>query len=239
MRMYRVGGCVRDGLLGRKPKDIDYVVTLLPTEVQTQHRGPFALMVENLKCLGYQVFVESPEFFTARARDPRSRETHDYVLARREGPSSDGRHPDWVEPGELIDDLQRRDFTINAMAQNDDGEIIDPFFGKVDLFDGIIRTVGDPTTRFQEDRLRLLRALRFSMTLGFRIDSATSNAMRLLINNEDEPLGAVSEERIREELTKMFEVDSVNAFRLLDDYNLARSCLRGRVWLKPTMKERG
>ena len=141
-----------------------------------------------------------------------------------------------MEPGTLEDDLRRRDFTINAMAQNDEGEILDPFFGKVDLYDGIIRTVGDPYERFSEDRLRILRALRFSITLGFRIESRTNSAILDIAETVD-PLRGVSEERIREELGKMFAVDSIAAFRLLDLQMLTRACLGGNIWLKPTTEQ--
>ena len=129
IHFFEVGGCVRDSLLGRNTKDIDFTV-VAPS---------FGAMRQHLLNEGFTIHVENPEFQTIRCGVPEGHvlrkrtKDADFVWARHEGPYSDGRHPDWVEPGTLLDDLERRDFTVNAIARGVDGHIIDPFDGQVIL----------------------------------------------------------------------------------------------------------
>lgn len=208
VRLFEVGGCVRDELLGVKSKDIDFAV-----EAES-----FDALRQFLAQEGFKVFLESPEFTTIRAQFPRTSARRglvaDFVLCRKDGPSTDGRRPDFVEPGTLLDDLSRRDFTVNAMARAEDGSLIDPFGGQFDLEAGILRTVGKPADRMREDGLRIFRALRFAVTKDFRFSMALENFLFF----SDEPaklIGGVSKERIREELTKAFRADSLHTFTLL------------------------
>jgi tRNA nucleotidyltransferase (CCA-adding enzyme) len=138
IELYEVGGCVRDSLLGIDSKDIDFTV-IAPS---------YEDMREFLTDAGFEIFLETPEYFTIRARFPKvvthdaiptrfvrtkKLPTADFVLARKEGAYSDGRRPDEVQMGTLLDDLSRRDFTMNAMARDRDGRLIDPFGGQQDV----------------------------------------------------------------------------------------------------------
>ena len=163
MQVYEVGGCVRDSLLGIPSKDVDFVCVA----------ASYAAMRTWMVGQGFKLWLEKPEFVTIRASVPqnhplraRTRDA-DFVLARRDAPSSDGRRPDWVEAGTLADDLARRDFTVNALARGEDGVIIDLFGGRDDLAAKTLRFVGEPMARIREDGLRVLRGFRFMVTKGY------------------------------------------------------------------------
>lgn len=180
---YAVGGCVRDTLLGRTPGDWDITTSAAPEEVKRIFKrtidtgiehGTVTVMLE--KC-GYEV-----------------------TTYRIDGEYEDGRHPKSVEfTTKLAEDLKRRDFTINAMAYNDQTGLVDLFDGMGDLERGIIRCVGEAEERFTEDALRMLRAVRFAAQLGFSIESKTMEAIRALAFG----LSKISRERIQAELTKL------------------------------------
>lgn len=251
MKMYMVGGAVRDEILGVPSKDIDYSVVL---EDIDWHEGddvtPFEVMRLTLELSGFKIFLEKPEHLTIRAQFPPTRSavignppsplrlTADFVLARKEGTYSDGRRPDSVEPGTLHDDLARRDFTMNAVAK--DGEsYIDPFDGISDIKRKVIRAVGDPYERLEEDALRAVRAVRFATTLGFTLDPELAEAivsapvLNAIIDN-------ISDERIRDEVSKMFRKDTRRAIRILGDYpRLTQAIFAGSVSLDATMKQKG
>lgn len=227
MRIFEVGGCVRDTLIDptKKAKDIDFAC-----EVES-----FDAMRDALVGRGFEIFVETPEFFTIRAHFPKDhpqhgRTTADFVMCRKDGFSSDGRRPDFVEVGTLADDLARRDFTMNAIARTLDGTLIDPFDGRADINDRLIRFVGEPMERIREDGLRILRALRFNITLGFTLEVATSVA--ITERESAELLRSVSTERVRDELHKMFLADTPRAFEVLSG---APSHLRDAI-LRPGLK---
>lgn len=236
MELYLVGGAIRDEILGTKSKDLDYTVVLDERDLRHGY-NPFATMRYNLLALGFEIFVESPQFLTIRARFPKGHPnrgiTGDFVLARKEGEYTDGRRPDKVEPGTLLDDLRRRDFSMNAIAKADDGTIIDPFGGQADITNRLIRAVGDPHERFEEDALRILRAMRFAVTKGFQIEIETQIAMRELSLT----VAGVSSERVREELTKMFKVDPMRTIRILDEFELLYIIFGMGINLMPTMKK--
>jgi len=255
MEMFQVGGCVRDELLGVPSKDIDFCVVLNEFDrFAGAPDNPFDLMVEKLKDMGFKIFLESPEFLTVRAQFPgkfkdrkgvpvprydNSRLTADFVLARKESGYTDGRRPDVVVPGTLEDDLARRDFTVNAIAKDAQGNLIDPHNGREDLDKRILRAVGDPLDRLEEDALRAVRALRFSITKGFFIDQSLRWAMQVqsvLTSLEDN----ISDERIQQELSKMFRFDSVGSMRLLNQFpGLTNVLFSGNVNLDATLKQRG
>jgi len=181
---YLVGGCVRDILLGLVPHDIDLVTSCSMDELEeyfTCHD------IGQSKSFGI-VCVEFEGF------------TFEVAQMRVDGESSDSRHPDEVMFTDDIElDLSRRDFTINAMAMEFDGTIIDPFGGQQDLLDGVVRCVGDPVDRFQEDTLRMIRAVRFASRFNFILERSTFAAIRSLSRTIDK----VSPERIKGELFKM------------------------------------
>ena len=152
IKYYMVGGAVRDKILGIDPKyikDIDYSVEAPSYE---------AMKTELLK-RGLEMFPIKEDYMTIRGK--LNGVAADFVLCRKDGHYSDGRRPDTVEIGTLYDDLARRDFTMNAIALDEDDNIIDPFDGRGDLHRGIIRCVGKATDRMREDSLRLIRAIRF------------------------------------------------------------------------------
>lgn len=212
MKFYEVGGCVRDSLMGKPSKDVDFVCIA----------SSFEEMRKSLVDGGFRIWLEKPEFVTIRAQVPkgsalaeRTRDA-DFVLARKDGPTADGRRPQFVEPGTLLDDLARRDLTMNAIARDvDTGEYVDPFNGMDDIRNGLIRFVGNPMDRIREDGLRVLRALRFSVTKGFGFAPLTWEALTDV--EAYSMLDCVSVERIREEIEKMFAANTLRSLRLIGE----------------------
>ena len=191
---YAVGGCVRDSLLGRTPQDWDLCTSARPEQV-------LALFGEG-QCIptGLQHGTVTIKY---------GGQLYETTTFRTEGAYTDGRHPDEVHfVPDVRQDLARRDFTINAMAYNDAEGLIDPFEGQQDLRQGILRAVGDPATRFEEDALRILRLYRFAARFGFAIDPPTGQAARALCAHLD----CVSVERIEEELSKLLAAPAPAAY---------------------------
>ena len=190
---YAVGGCIRDSLLDRSPHDWDVTTSASPAAVKKIFRrtvdtgiehGTVTVLIGNTSC--------------------------EVTTYRVDGQYKDNRHPESVRfTRSLEEDLKRRDFTINAMAYNDRRGLIDPFGGQEDLERGVIRCVGNPKERFSEDALRILRAVRFSAQLGFRIEERTRQAVVLLAEN----LGSISAERICSELVKILVSDHPERIR--------------------------
>jgi len=243
MKMYEVGGCVRDRLLGLQSKDIDFSVVLDKEDLVNEFEDPFIAMKSNLIAIGFKIFLETPEFLTIRARFPEGHKyektTADFVLARKEGEYADGRRPDLVTPGSLMDDLRRRDFTMNAIAMDEEQNFIDPFNGREDIHRRIIRAVDDPMERLEEDALRAVRAVRFSVTKGFQIqrDLGTALEFKPVLDSLREN---ISDERIQMELSKMFRFNTLRSLRVFDMYpKLRDATFSGKVSLDATMKQRG
>jgi tRNA nucleotidyltransferase (CCA-adding enzyme) len=190
---YIVGGCVRDLILGRKPKDWDITTNAKPDQIQAVFPKT---VYENT--FGTVAIVNEGE-------PDETVKVIEITTYRLEAGYSDGRHPDEVSFSlNLQDDLKRRDFTVNALAYNPDkGQLIDLFNGVQDIKDKIIRTVGDANERFGEDALRLLRAVRFSTQLGFALSAET---MLGVIHSKD-LLKPISWERKRDEFTKIVMSD--------------------------------
>jgi tRNA nucleotidyltransferase (CCA-adding enzyme) len=244
MEIFLVGGAVRDKLMGKEPKDFDYTVVLPPGS----YADPYQFMVDELDAQGFQIWRDKQfnpigyEHFTVRAQFPKqsgNRKSADFVLARQEGPYSDGRHPDWVRPGTLMDDLTRRDFTMNAIAEDMEGNLFDPFNGRTDIDNGVIRVVGDTKTKMLEDALRVLRALRFRLQLGFGFDTNLRMAMfdreivQALRDN-------IKDERKMDELNKMFRMSTLATLRVLQMYVPIRDAVfSGSVNIEATMKQKG
>ena len=182
---YAVGGCVRDSLLGLDPHDWDLCTSARPEQVM-------ALFGEE-KCI-----PTGMQHGTVTVKQ--GGRLYETTTFRTEGAYSDGRHPDAVcFVPEVREDLARRDFTINAMAYSAEEGLIDPFGGRDDLAAHLVRAVGEPERRFEEDALRILRLYRFAARFGFAIDPATGTAARALGPHLD----CVSAERIQEELLKL------------------------------------
>ncbi len=200
---YVVGGCVRDSILGRTPGDWDITTSALPQEVKQCFRRTVDTGIQHGTVT---VLIGDSQF--------------EVTTYRIDGDYEDGRHPKSVAfTRSLLEDLKRRDFTINAMAYSEESGIIDEFGGLEDLENGLIKAVGDPKERFSEDALRMMRAVRFSAQLGYDIDAPTVEAIRALAPN----LKKVSAERIRVELEKLLISQHPDRLRLLVSSGLSAS----------------
>lgn len=240
IKLFEVGGSIRDELLGiSNPPDRDFCA---------ESPGGWEPLLKWCESSMSRVFLVTPEFFTIRGIMPNGMAV-DVVMCRKDGPSSDGRHPNSVEPGTLEDDLRRRDFTVNAMAREVNpstlepvGKIIDPFNGQVDLCKHLLRCVGNTEDRLDEDGLRILRAARFCVTKNLgptkELQKALNDAAMwaFMVNT-------VSTERVREELQKMLKHNGVGAMRFLVRHcaNSTLEVLLGsgsEIWLKPTLEKK-
>jgi len=217
-----VGGCVRDLILGREPADYDVSTSATPNEVmsifpQTYAVGAqFGVVLVPLHVLG----------------EPEGHGHIEVATFRSDGAYLDGRHPDSVRyTTSAQHDVERRDFTINgllldplaAKPNTPHGELLDYVDGLLDLERGVVRTIGQPSKRFTEDKLRMLRAVRFAARFEYQIEAATADAIRQLAGQ----IHQVSCERIRDEITKMLtEGHAKRAFELLDETGLLREVLR-------------
>ncbi len=199
---YIVGGCVRDSVLGRKPKDWDITTSALPLQVKSLFSNCVDTGIEHgtvmviKKGVGYEV-----------------------TTYRVDGEYKDGRHPENVSfTRKLEEDLKRRDFTINAFAYNDKDGCIDLFDGITDLNNKVIRAVGNPDERFKEDALRIMRAVRFAAQLGFTIEENTYRA----ITSHAKNLENISAERIRVEFEKTLMSKNPKEVNLYKELNMAK-----------------
>ncbi len=195
---FAVGGCVRDSILARRPQDWDITTSARPEEIKRLFRRTVDTGIEH----GTVTVLLGKDSF-------------EVTTYRVDGAYEDSRHPSEVRfTNRLEEDLKRRDFTINAMAYNDDVRLVDAFGGMQDLNHHLIRCVGNPVERFTEDALRILRAVRFSAQLNFPIEPETAEAVRKLAPN----LRNISAERIQAELVKLLV--SPHPERLQDAYEL-------------------
>lgn len=196
---YMVGGCVRDCVMGIEPHDYDICTSALPEQTMGIFKGD-GMVTAGLKHGTVGII--------------RGKNVYEITTYRVDGEYSDGRHPDSVVfTDKLREDLLRRDFTVNAMAYNPKSGLVDIYGGIEDLNNGIIRCVGNPYERFDEDALRILRAIRFAARFGFKIEKETKAAMLKLYPT----IGKVSIERINTEFTKTLECKDasryINEFR--------------------------
>ena len=193
-----VGGSVRDAVLGRERGDYDITTNALPEETKAVFDG-YRIIETGIKHGTVTLVLDG--------------EPYEITTYRLDGDYKDNRHPDSVTFTSLLgEDLMRRDFTVNAMAYNPDTGITDLFGGRQDSADRLIRAVGDPYKRFDEDALRILRALRFAAVLDFEIESETAVAVR----SRAHLLSSISKERIYTELKKL--VMGVSALKILTEY---------------------
>ena len=205
-RALLAGGCVRDMLMGNEPVDWDIATDAGPNQVgelfsRTLPVGAhFGISV---------VFIEQGQYEVARFR--------------RDGPYTDGRHPDRVEPADERADAQRRDFTINGLFYDPfQNEIIDYVGGRGDIERGLVRAIGDPHARFSEDYLRLLRCVRFASRFDFSIAEPTRVALSTLAGG----IGSIAAERVEEELTRMLtDPGAVRGLELMMESGLLSAIL--------------
>lgn len=203
--LYVVGGSIRDALQGKEPKDYDVATDAVPDKViQILEKDPELKILEIGKSFGV-VKVVTPE-------------GNEYEIATFRQDIGKGRRPDAVEFTSIENDVMRRDLTINALFYDiDAGEIVDYVGGMEDIKNGVVRAVGDAKERFDEDRLRILRALRFAARMGSSIDSSAAKAI-----SADNSLKGVSPERIRDEFLKGVKAakDVLHFFNMIEEFNL-------------------
>lgn len=232
-KIYFVGGCVRDKIMKFNPKDIDYVFV---DDNSNDINESYNNMIQYLKNNNYKIFLESKNCYTVRCKKDT---VVDFVLARKDIEyDKDTRIPKCI-PATLYEDLQRRDFTVNSMAEDENGNIYDYFNGREDIKNKILRTPVNPYKSFSDDPLRLIRAIRFKITKGFNFCEELQNAF------DDDILWnkmkiTVSDERIRDELLKCFEYDTIQTLEFIKTLNLNKiQFLFGeRLWLKPTFEKK-
>lgn len=201
---YIVGGCVRDSILGLRPKDWDITTSATPKQIIKVFEN-YKIIPTGLKHGTVTILIDDIGY--------------EITTYRIDGDYEDCRHPkDVVFTSDLKEDLSRRDFTINAMAYNDKDGLIDYFNGYEDLINNkVIRTVGDCDNRFREDALRILRAIRFSAKLNFKIDEDTFIGMF----NNTKNLKNISKERIRDEFNKilLYDAEKINTINIIRAYD--------------------
>ena len=240
-KFYEVGGKIRDEIIGLNSKDVDYTVVPsdgLLKDVQSVH-SMLNILEGYLKEEGFEIFLVTPDCFTIRAKFPKGHKYQgvaDFVMARKEVGYIQGTRTPIVITGTLEDDLTRRDFTVNAMAKDEDGNIIDLFNGVEDLKNMVLKTPLNTKVTFDDDPLRILRAIRFSITKGFSLKH-----LDYYINNYDyeNKMGVVSSERIREELLKCFKHDTLKTLDMLNYFPLLKNYIfeNKLMWLKPTNEQ--
>ena len=253
-KFYEVGGKIRDELLGLTSKDVDYVAVprgcMLDAGCSNTNKtftllytaeDMFSKLEAFLKKEKFEIFLVTPDCYTIRAKFPEGYKYQgvaDFVMARKEIGYVPGTRTPIVVPGNLYDDLSRRDFTVNAMAKDPDTrEIIDYFGGMKDLEDRLLRTPLDPILTFDDDPLRILRGMRFAVTKGFTLGDSEYEAMDSYDYYNKMPV--VSEERIREELIKCFKYDTKLTLWYLDEFPILKDYIfdKTNLWLKPTSEK--
>lgn len=213
---YVVGGCVRDALMGREPHDYDITTNAKPEQVEGLFEKTIPTGIQHGTIT---VLSDSPVEITT---------------FRQEKEYKDHRHPSTVEFVEDVkEDLARRDFTMNAIAYCHETGFIDPFYGRIDIEDKIVRAVGNPYNRFQEDALRMLRAHRFAAQLVFSIEEETNKAIKDLAHT----ISYVSIERVRTELVKILEADPLELYNMTElflewipELHESKGCAQNTPW---------
>lgn len=243
MKLYLVGGFVRDAHFGKMGKDLDFAV----------EAPDYETMRTELKARGAEFYVERPEFVTLRGRIPREAFPAfggrvylphdqkyidaDFTLCRAEAMYHDNRHPSVVTPTDIFGDLSRRDFTINAIAISEDGVLVDPYWGARACRSRALITVGDADARFTEDPLRILRGLRFVSRYQLHIVTTC----RLAMEQQAHLLKGLPVERVRDELHKMMKHDWHKTMTMLEQFPTVRLTLYScfpTLWFEPTTKEK-
>ena len=243
-QIFKVGGCIRDKFLGIDSKDIDFTFVL--DNLDWTVESGFEIMTEWMIVNDFEIFLSTPDCFTIRAKFPKDHQytglVADFVMARKEVGYVEGTRRPILELGTLEDDLLRRDFTLNALAEDEDGDIIDLFGGIEDLKVGVLRTPMDARITLMDDPLRILRALRFTITKDFIMSDDIWEAMKQPGILKKLEL-TVSGQRIREEIDKMMRFNTTRSFRLLMDVDeiipgFLELIFKDGMWLKPTFEKK-
>ena len=221
-QFFEVGGCVRDALLGIPTKDVDFAVVAPEGRFSTADEA-FEALEGSLADQGFEFFKsnnpDNQKYLTLRGKVPNGHvlanrtSVADFVLARLDGPYSDGRRPDWVKPGTLEDDIFRRDFTVNSLCRDVDGNLIDLVGGQDDVKSRTLRFVGNGAERVAEDGLRVLRGFRFMVTKKLTPDAETWEV--LTSQMAAEMLMKTDLNRVRDELVPMLFADPIASVDLL------------------------
>lgn len=240
-KFYEVGGKIRDELLGLESKDVDYVA--VPSDDLLEKHSDvlemFDVLYSYLNDEGFEIFLVTDNCYTIRARFPKNHKysgVADFVMARKEIGYVEGTRTPIVKPGTLYDDLERRDFTLNALAKDENGNIIDYFNGKEHLEKKLLVTPLPTKETFDDDPLRILRAIRFLITKDFTFDPNIDE--EIYTYDYENKMGVVSTERIREELYKCFQINTIKTLNILNHYSTLRHYIfnKTNLWLKPTME---
>ncbi len=244
-KLYEVGGCIRDEILGIKSGDVDYSFVWDNPNAFDSVEDAYNTMNRILEADGFRVYKTHPDCFTTKAKFPEDHQYEgdaDFVMARKEVGYIEGTRTPIVEVGTLEDDLSRRDFTVNALAKGEDGKIIDLYGGKEDLEIKILSTPLDPEITFNDDPLRILRGLRFSVTKGFHLGM---DEIRAIENFDVSKMKVVSVERKMAELTKMFKHSTKWTLHHLEVLKIWNKDLwldlienEQGMWLMPTNKKK-
>lgn len=244
-KLYEVGGCVRDEFLGIQSDDIDF--TFVVDDLSLSVEEGFENMTSWLNKEKFKIFLSTPEMFTIRAKFPdeigtRKNLVADFVMARKEVGYVEGTRRPILKLGTLADDLVRRDFTVNAMAKDEEGNLIDLFNGQEDLKVGILNTPLDPMITFMDDPLRMLRAMRFSITKNLTIAPRVWDAIAQpgLIQKMKE---TTSQERIAAEITKAMKFNTLETLRVIakvDEHapGFMEAVVGKGLWFKPTFEKK-
>ncbi len=226
IRIFEVGGSIRNEILGKPAKDRDFAV-IAPT---------YDVMRKYLIDRGAHIYQERPQFVSIRAKlEPLG--AVDFTLARRESFYTDARHPDSVSPAQTIEeDLARRDFTMNAIAREvGTTALIDPFDGQSALNFKVIKSVRNAKERFSEDRLRIFRAIRFACQLDFVISDEIHDAIDMF--SYPEAFNSVTKEMMQIELCKAFSANWRRGFIILDGHPFLWDVISSKeIWFKPTLE---
>lgn len=224
VEFYLCGGAVRDKILNNPVKDLDFVMITDMT---------YNEVINKIEKEG-RIFLAKPEFLTIRCKLQNN--IYDLVFPRGDGHYEDSRHPNnVVRLNSLCEDSQRRDFTMNALYMDVDGNIIDYMHGKRHIFNRCIVACGNPDDRFKEDALRMLRALRFEIQLNFDLNDKCVSS----IHKYGSLLENISVDRIRDEINKMLLMDPYMTLKRLHEFNMRNILLNKNLHFQATNKRIG
>ena len=237
IKIFEIGGSVRDELLGIDSKDKDFVVVFDDISIGVDKAWDY--LIDYLKENGYEIFLETKGCYTVRAKFPVTHKhkglTADFVIARKDISYNKENRKPVIELGTIEDDVFRRDFCCNALYKDEEGNVVDlTGRGIKDIVSRTLSTPFDPLVTFSDDPLRVFRAIRFSVVKGFSL----SPNIRDVIYDEEFNFSVISIERVREELYKSFKHDTLKTLQYLELFpQLKRYAFEGnKLWLMPTNK---
>lgn len=237
IKIFEIGGSVRDQLLGIDSKDKDFVVVFEDISIGIDKAWEY--LINYLKDNGYEIFLETKDCYTVRAKFPLTHKhkglTADFVIARKDIAYNGVDRKPVIELGTIEDDVFRRDFCCNALYKDEEGQIIDlTNRGLVDVHYKVLSTPLMPLHTFRDDPLRIFRAIRFAITKGFTLHIEIKDAIRVGQFN----FSVISTERVREELYKCFKHDTLKTLHYLELFpQLKRYAFENnKLWLMPTNK---